>query len=654
MIAKNKLKFTVNSEGNRVKWSAEKLPLNNQDHADFWRLHMDDGYRREMTVKSSDQVGTVKETKQGHEICYNSITSVEGTKFDVKLTIHIVNNGGDSLEFWADVENHDTARVNEIQLPFIDLTTICDNNRANDKLYRSKGLGECIENPWKALDSAHTEYMAADYNEIWSPMLYPKPCSMSWFGIESAGNFLYVGRHDNDFRICNLVSGISPRGTDPRLITAVSHYPFAEKGELISCGHSIVTLMQGNWTIGSDIYSNWARENWYKVPNKPEWVHKMTGWQRIILKHQYGEVFFKYADLPRVYKEGLKSGLDTLMVFGWWKGRFDNGYPIYEVDPELGGEEGLKAAIAEIQALGGRVILYTNGVLIDKVTDYYKEEGHKISRKDIDGNEFMDHYQFANNGTVLRTFGYKSFVAACNSEESWKNKLLENGKYKLSFNPDSIFFDQIGGHKCWLCFDKSHKHGNRTDMDAKYRAENLKAMRELCTGDRALGSENTVDIFAPHLDYNHGCDLGNWYADNSFPQMYRRTFPETIMTNRFIHDCRDDYKSQLNFAFIQGHRFDVSIYRGRVCGIAGEPEYTNYIKKLIDLKEIYKRFFYEGKYVVDTQLSLPKGVHMCEYVHGNERLFAFWNMNEAPCSVSVSGNDVLLNADDVACYVLAD
>ena len=98
----------------------------------------------------------------------------------------------------------------------------------------------------------------------------------------------------------------------------------------------------------------------------------MTGWQRVILKHQFGEIYFKYSDLPKLYKSGLSYGINTLMVFGWWKGRFDNGYPVYEPDPLLGGEDGLRAAIDEIHRLGGKVHLYTNGALIDVATDYYK------------------------------------------------------------------------------------------------------------------------------------------------------------------------------------------------------------------------------------------------------------------------------------------
>ena len=416
----NKLNLDVNPAGNRITWSADGLPLANQPGADFWRIQLDDDVRREIMVRSSRQQGLVCRQGSRTDIHYDELADDDGNRYAVQLDVHIEQTAA-QLEMWADIDNQAAVRVNELQLPLVDLTTIGDNDRDRDTLYRSNGLGERLADPWHALEKGHTEYMAADYNEIWSPLIYPQPCSMCWFGVESAGHFLYVGRHDPDFRTCCLTAGIGPRRSEPRLILAISHYPLVRTGEKLTSARNVVTLQAGDWRVGSDIYGQWARSCWYQVPAIPRWVQQMAGWQRIILRHQFGEIYFRYNDLPRLYQEGRQFGLDTLMVFGWWKGRFDNGYPVYEADPELGGAAGLAAAIAEVQAMGGRVALYSNGVLIDIKSDYYQTTGRLISRKDIDGNEYREHYQFANNGTILRAFGYKSFISACQATEEWRN-----------------------------------------------------------------------------------------------------------------------------------------------------------------------------------------------------------------------------------------
>ncbi len=651
-MKKNTIDFALNKTADRVSWSAPGTPLANEEKADFWRVFMDDGYEREILVKSSSQNGRVLRSGLGMDIVYESLVDEKGRHYDVILVVHIVKKETE-IEMWADIENRGAARVNELQLPFVDLSSACGADRSKDVLYRPSGLGERLENPWSALGTYHSEYMAADYREIWSPLVYPRPLSMAWQGLETAGRFLYLGRHDGESRSCVFNAGVNPRNAAPRLILSICHYPLALAGERIETARSVLALWEGDWREGSDRYGAWARETFYRPAEKPEWVRRFTGWQRIILRHQFGEVFWKYSDLPRLYEEGTRYGLDCLMVFGWWKGCFDNGYPVYEPDPELGGAEGLAAAIKEIQAKGGRVALYTNGILMDVTSDYYKTTGERIASKDIDGNVYLDHYRFADSGTILRTFGYKTFAKACMSNPEWREKLLENGRVKLSFDPDSIFYDQIGGHHCWLCFDSSHPHGNRGDTEPRSRAATFKALRGLLSGDKALGSENTVDLFAPYLDYHHGCDLGNWYAENGFPQLFLRTFPEAIMTNRFIHDCREDYKFQLNYAFAMGYRFDVSIYRGRVVGIAGEIDYANHVKKLIDLKAAWRRFFYEGRFVVETLYDLPESVIMTEYRHGDETLLVFVNKTGNALSFEAEEKTICLEADGVECILMS-
>ena len=133
--------------------------------------------------------------------------------------------------------------------------------------------------------------------------------------------------------------------------------------------------------------------------------------------------------------------------------------------------------------------------------------------------------------------------------------------------------------------------------------------------------------------------------------MWRRTFPEIIMTNRFIHDEREGFRDDLNHAFIYGFRFDVAPYRCRKISVAGLPEYGAHLKKLLDLKREYAEFFYYGKFVCDTDLSLPAGVRCCEYLNagGTGRMFALWNSGKEDASLEICGREVSLGAGCVTC-----
>ncbi|MCS7460071.1 DUF6259 domain-containing protein [Paenibacillus doosanensis] len=650
-IKAGELQFAVDPEGRFGSWTTEGLPLRESPGADFWRLQLDDGEFRDMTVASSKQSGAVSAVTNGLDIRYDRLVAEDGNAYPVSFVVRVRAVDG-SLQFSYTINNNSEARVNEVKLPFVDLAVVADEQRSRDVLYRSQGHGHRLADPWTTIDRAHSEYKYSDDNEVWLDMTYPSFASMAWFGVQSGSHFLYVGRHDDQFRSCVLAAGIGPRNSDPRLLLAISQFPLARKGEEVSSPVSVVAFVRGDWRQGSAIYRQWAA-GWFSEPNRPEWVQELNGWQRIIMKHQFGKIYYKYEDLPRIYEEGRTVGVNMILLFGWWKGGFDNGYPVYEPDPALGGEEGLKAAIAEVQRRGGRIALYTNGVLIDVKSDYYKEVGCRICRKDIDGVEYREHYKFSNDGMLLRNFGYKSFVSACQATDEWSEQLLRVGKQKLSYNSDSIFYDQIAGHFPHLCFDDSHHHGNRGDSETVWRRCNLQQLRELCTGDKAFGSEFVIDCYAPIMDFHHSCGYATSKDDDAFPELYRQTFPETIMSNRFIHDERSDFKQQLNFAFVYGYRFDIAIYRCRST-VAAVPAYAAHIKELIAQRERYAEFFYHGVFSLDTDLELPEGVIKTEYVHDGKRLFVFWNDSAEEKQLSFRNRTIRLAANEYSCEVAKD
>lgn len=618
--------FEINNNATQYHWLGINNEVISPSEHDYFRVFLDNGDEKEIAVFSKQQVGKVSGQDNDVIISYDKLIDEFNREYDIKLNIYM-KSVGSNMEYYAEVENYSNVRVNEVECPFIELSKIYDNDTSKDVLFRANGPGERIINPIAHVKRRHTEYISSDYEHIWDTFTYPYHMSMPWYGIQSNEYFLYVGRHDDKFRTCAISLGCAPRfSKNEEIVFNISNFPMANKGEKTTCGKGVVSLLKGNWRTGADIYKEWAN-TWYFPPTSPDWIKKFTGWQRIILKHQYGRIYFKYKDLVKLYENGAKYGLDTLMVFGWWKGRFDNGYPIYEPDDELGGAEELKKAIKTIQNMGGRVILYNNGILLDVVTDYYKETGHKISKKNIDGVEYRDYYRFSDYGMTLKTFGYKTFTHACPATEEWKNKLIENAKIKLQYNPDSIFYDQIGGAcSAMLCFDETHKHGKRTDEEAIYKIENVKAIRDILPIDKCIGTENLSDCVSPLFDFIHGCHMAG-YGQNHFPSLYRYIFPEIIITNRFLHDEKDGFEKILNHAFVNGFRFDVSIFRGKMTDISSQPKYGEHLKYLLDIKEKYKDYFYFGTFIGDdTSFEKPFFITANLYMNcENKQILAVFN-----------------------------
>lgn len=617
-------------------------------NGDFWRAFLDTDEIRELSVYSHAQTPvSIEEHGDTTVVTYAQLLAENGERFDIQLKVNIRKQGG-ALHFSADIRNDSNVRLNELQLPYI-----CASRYAcepeDEVLYSPEVLGRRDVNPRRAIQKMHTEYMSADYKSVTWARTYPSPLSMPWIGLQSGEHYLYLGEHDPELKLIAVNAHGSSRYAPSELGLSISHYIAAQPGEQIHYGESVLALYEGDWRDGTAYYKAWADTAWYPDPHvRPEWVKEITGWQRIILKHQYGEIFFRYEDLPRLYEEGKAYGLNTLLVFGWWKGRFDNNYPELEPDPALGGAEALKEAVRKIQQAGGHVLLYSNGNLIDIKTDFYKKIGHRICARDIDGNEYRDHYQFSNDGTILRLYGYKSFVNGCHCTPEWKERLLHNGRLKDSFGVDSIFFDQLGC-SVKLCFDQTHPHGVRIDREAGARLENIRAIRELLTPEKAIGTEWVCDRYAEATDYIHGCGNSCNFIPEAYPDLYLNTFPGTICSNRFIHDEREDYKDHLNYAFVSGLIFDVCIFRGRVCGIAGQPNYAAYVKKLLDIKQTYAKYFYHGTFCSLQGQALPAEIRGSGFKAADGgRIAALWNETDHDLTFPLFGREVTIAANELA------
>ena len=648
-IKSGEMVFSVSEDASKTELSCPGTALRQSENADFWRIYTDDGYEREMTVRSSSQTGRVSLAGDSLEINYEKLVADNGRVFEIafKVTVKKSVSTYEGFLFSSEVDNRSGARVNEVQLPFFDLAHGCGENRADDVLYQINGLGWKTPDPWERIKKAcHTEYIASDNHVVWNAMRYPGDAAMGWFGLQSGERFLYIGRQDPELKICAMAAGVSPRGKEPRLLLTISHFPFVKPGEKLTTTECFAALCKGDWTKGSDIYGNYARANWYKPPRVPEWVKNITGWQRIILRHQFGEKNFDYSDLPRIYREGKKYGLNMLMVFGWWKGRFDNGYPIYEPDEGLGGAEELKKAIKAVNADGGYVALYTNGQLIDVNTDYYRETGKDVCRIDIDGNDYRDHYRFGNDGLTLRAFGYKSFVTACPANEEWQRILIEHENMKFSYGCDSAFFDQIGGAAPLPCFNEEHFHGARADECEKWRVAAFKNMFAHCPEGKAIGTEMVNDMVLSYVHYIHGIQVGAVYVPGCFPEMFMRTFPEVIQTDRFVHDNKEGTDQSLKNAFIHGFRLDVSPWRGRT-HIGALPDLAEKIGKLLAEKEKYRRFFYEGDYVYDRPGTIPEGVKNGCFVNGGEKIYTLWNDTQSEQAFLLAGKEIKMAPQEV-------
>lgn len=621
-----KLTFSIDETAQSARFAIPGTSMEAPENAVFWRMILDDGLHTEIAAFSNGQSGKASVKGGVLHIRYDSIKAQNGTTYAVALNIEVKEEDG-MLSFRSTIENKDNrVRVNELQSPIFEAAELC-GPRAKDILYMPKGMGRRTSNPWDKLKAHETGYLTNDDQEYNYAVTYPGG-SMAWMGIETGPNFIYMGRHDEKIRNCVLIARRQGLGMPEKLGLAVAHLPAARAGETLALPPVLVGALPGDWRAGAAAYRAWAQKSFYKPVKKNSWVMEMNGWQRIILRSQYGEDYYTFEDLPKLYEIGKKHGIDTLFLFGWWTEGMDIGYPDYNITPEA--KRSLKDNIDKVQKMGGHVILVCNANFVDTQTEYFKKHGDAITRMDMYGNLCRKDNRFSGYSVLRRLFGARQFAQVCYGSTEWQNQLIRQVDMLKEYAPHCIFYDCFGLLPHMPCFNDTHSHGPRIDEDWVGRRKVFEQLVEL-TGKDVLGTEQVSDIAGAYAQFIHSSDVDHWADKSSFPQMFRQAFPEIILSNRRARDESGAYDRSLKVAFMLGLRFDVEIYRCRG-NLDNVPSYAKLIGQLNKKREEYKDFMVYGKFELTSKNRFSPGFHCTEYTSsdGTKRLRILYNGSTAP------------------------
>jgi hypothetical protein len=575
-LENNSVKLALDESGKLKELTNLNMNHNYAGNLGIWRIIYQQGQELEKELLSENYTPEISTNDKEIKISYRIDTSI---KLELILNGSLENN---NFIFDIDINNlSEECVISEFQFG------VRNCQFDNHKLYWSYTIGEKFDDVGKTIDQCFTYYMAQDNKAVEKSSIYPGRSGMNFYMLvdDESERGVYLGSHDLTFqKTLHLM-----RKRQDQIDMMMVKYPFVKPGESTRIEGFILSPFEGSWHRGADIYRDWSK-SWLEHHETPDWIKKMNGWQRIILRHQYGEQLFKYQDLPKIFDDGIKAGIDTLFMFAWHTEGHDAGYPNYSYDESQGGFKELKSNVKKFQDAGGKVILYFNGKLIDMSSDFYREKGKIVSEKRWDGSEYNDFYRFGGAGTSLKAFGNRSFVNGCPGCPEWVEVLKGCIDQAIALECDAVFFDQLGMN-CEPCYDESHRHPVPFMTAEITRAKMLKELREYInekSPGMALGIEVVSDITANQVDFVH-----SWGTFNFYP-MYRYIFPDFILSDREIRDD-NDIERRVNHAILRGYRSDVEIYRCRAT-IAETPHYQGYLKKANDLRQKYCSLLLEGQY----------------------------------------------------------
>jgi hypothetical protein len=582
-----KLELTLNGQIHSLFNKTTDTEFLHTDNPTGWKIITSLGQWRGHSILDSMNVGRMHLTGKQVEIQFDSLIGEEQTRLDIALAL-TYRLKGDEIELQAKIENHSNETVKEIWFPFISgFKKIAP--QLTDHLTLPMTVGAILDEPAKNLPYERFVTRAGGKffaNEGWPhyPLPYPGVASMAWMDFFNQAEGLYLGVHDAH---CPTTALLARGRTDLKdFQLGFARYPFVLPGEKWESAIYALKLHTGDWHEGARCYREFMASRGSSV-TAPDWIRAMPGVQGAFHIQQNKRIVNSYESLLDIFRTNQKSGLNLpLFVFAWFKTGHDSDYPEYEPDPRLGGAAALKKVIETIKAEGGKVILYTQGRLIDKKTDFYKQIGSQICLKNEDGVEYIDEYSFNESGTI---YPGKIFALACPSTEQWYETLRKQIDMVMELGASGILFDQIAGDPPFLCFDKSHPH-SKPDMAFDGKVELLKRLQDYAASrdpEFVIMSELACDAYLSCVDLSHGYathpEPGNASLRN-YPELYKYTFPQHRITSRGANTI-----FALNYVFAAGLMLESF-------SMLQSPE-RDYLQSLMKLRVKLGRFFAEGKFI---------------------------------------------------------
>lgn len=607
----NKFSLSIDEEGRlcsfmntRTTREYVKIP------GEMWKLIYREGIRTERPIYGTGQSFTVLQSEDSLTLRYDKL-KCDDRVLDVTLEL-CFKMRGDFLDVTTKMENHSDVPLIEWQCtPLSGVQTL--GGDSEDYMVWPNKLGRKVVRPAFTHLSANSPFRTYEMPEQQHTdlnILYPGEGSMQWFDWCNDQEGFYIGCHDESHQtICMRAERTIKENT---LRLGVIKYPFCDPGEIWESAPIVITLHEGDWHKGAEIYRGWLESTGWKAPVIPEWASEFQGWLRVIMKPHHCDVNWDYSQIPMLFDEAQAAGMNTLFLLGWEEGGFARMWPDFKVAEDMGGKEMLQKGIEYVHSKGGRVILFLSYFLIDHQSNFYKQEGgDKCTIKTIWGEDLPFSETYCGEATYRKLCNPPMpMYAACPSVPAWQDKMLEVTKYCMDLGADGVLYD-LGGRNASFCFAKDHPHKkpshSHCDKDKKY-AE-LRELVKSYGDDKITLMEYNVDIYGQHMDIVHS-SFTSHMNPSYFSPMYRYTFPEIVMTNREMALDETDYREKINFTFIMGFAFDLSIFR--CLGLPSEiPEYVKYMKQALALRQENAEYLIKGKFVDTVGFTVDQPLVRC-------------------------------------------
>lgn len=347
------------------------------------------GRRDNFVLGQKQKAVEVKKTSDHQvELRWENLLSEHGgvLPIAIKAVVSLMNG---KLVFSATLENHSQLTVETIEYPYfgdlnpsadggpVEARTMWYGNLGSDQIYPNfaseKGYWG-VDFPTKTFGSNRSLFclIQAQRQGLYVEMSDPALPYYMEYTFEQHPGLL----HGSVVPKTDEISGFPVH-----LKFRTCHFVFARPDSIVKLAPIVMRGYQGDWHAGVDVYREW-RSTWFKPAHLPEWATEVHSWTMLRMNTPEEDYSIPYSGFVEYGKEYAENGVRAVQLVGWNIGGQDRDDPSLDIEPHLGTWQQFHDAIAEVQAMGVKVILFGKLNWADLTTTWYKNELYKYQATD--------------------------------------------------------------------------------------------------------------------------------------------------------------------------------------------------------------------------------------------------------------------------------
>ena len=453
--------------------------------------------------------------------------------------------------------------------------------------------------------------------------------SMTWMYYYDKNSGLYIGSYDDDFPL----TGLRFETSSSWIGVAIRKYLTIKRKEKWISKPYAVSVNCRDWHYGAKLYRKWI-DRFVRMPENPEYLKDQYVLMNMYKFRREGQIYYKFKDIPYLYDYAKSFGINHFFMAGWNRWGFDQNYPEYHPDLELGTALDLYNGCEYINKDRGIATFYMNARIFDIHSDYFNTLGRKMAIKNYNGDMFHEKY------------GEYEFTVSCPSDVTWQKYITDTAVWMVkSYNAKGVYLDQLGSAEPFPCYDSKHSHKDIGEFAKGY----LKILKDVkdrinkLNPDTFIMIENCGDIYG---SYVWGNLTWNGEVRDEFFNLYKYTFPEYVQVNMI--NPREGWKGNERIK-----QFYIDVERALVLGSVlwfnpltnfehdseSDKEIFDYLKKTVEFRKKLNPYIKNSRFVDTDGINSIKGnIKVTHWVDEEQDIYIIGNNSLRGGSFEVQGD----------------